>query len=810
MKFDLSTLGEHQEEGLHACIEGFDKHDRVQAHMACGTGKTRLGLAVAYELESRITLLLFPSLPLISQTLDTWITEGNLRHQDILCVCSDRSVGDQDEIDDVVDIPIEVTTSPDQVGRFFENRSFDAPAYIFCTYHSLPSLAMGLPMGLIIDLCIFDEAHRVVGDVDKSFSFGLNNHVDLRIEKRLFLTATPRLILTEEGEEDQVYSMSNEEVFGPVVYELSLHEAIERGIICDYQIVVSIQDSSLVDQYLLNTFDHDLIFKAASLLQTMDNVNAHKAFTFHQRISYSKIFSEALKLVAGHKGKPLEAWHVDGAMPEGERHGILKRFAESDTAVVSCSRCLSEGTNVPVTDLVAFMDPRSSETDIIQTLGRALRKAPGKTMGYVLIPLRLTEGESVEQMLESSSMRHIWRVLASLAEMDTKYISQLRTIRRDVPQKDWSNERIEVLEKVVIQATADVTEQAYRSIRFKMIDRLTSRWDSSFGELIRFGHNFGHLRVPKRYISASGFRLGAWCVTQRSLARTGMLNHERKAELAKAGFEFEPAQRSWDEAFREVLNYKEMFGTANVPLSHVTPEGFALGYWCSDQRKSKKANKMTVERENALRNAGFSFSPAEEAWMEKFNKLKSLVQDLGSIEKALAQDGELRVWITNQRNRRIPEERARLLKSIGVNLKSRFDNAWDKAFDLLMDYLEKNDGKHPPLSFRTEDGFALGNWVSNQRQAYASSKMSEERISRLKSINFIFNAETAAFEKGLSEIKIYKNKFGNSNVPNNYISPSGYKLGLWIRTTRHRMLAAPDKERIEALEKAGLEIINTK
>lgn len=810
MKFDLLTLSDHQYEGLDACIEGFQVFDRLQVHMACGTGKTRLGQAVCHELGSHTTLLLFPSLPLTSQTLTSWIAEGSINHSDILCVCSDPSVVEQDEDDHIISAPIQISTDPSQIKNFFIGRDPSRPTYIFCTYHSLPALAKGLPESTVIDLCVFDEAHRVVGDAEKNFAYGLHNHSDLTIDKRLFMTATPRLLMAEEGSSDLVYSMSNEQVFGPVVYTLSLHEAIERGIICDYQIIVSLQEddeahSSLYDEP--SQGHHDLVFKSAALLQTMENVGAHKAFTFHQRISLSRQFNETLTQVAAHRQSRLNAWHVDGGMSEGERHAILRQFATVPTGVVSCSRCLSEGTNVPVTDLVAFMDPRSSETDIVQTLGRALRRAPGKKLGYVLIPLKLEHGVSVEEMLSKSSMRHVWRVLASVAEMDESYVRELRQIRRDIPSSQWSSTSIGLLDRIHVQASKDITEQAYRSLKFQIVDRLTSRWDTSFGEFMRFVREQGHARVPRRFVSESGLRLGMWCTTQRMLGRTQMLDAQRKRELEEAGFDFEPHQTSWDEAFFALKSYAVVNGNHHVPQAHMTEQGLSLGDWCADQRKLFKSGRLSPEREQQLRDEGFSFTPTDDAWMSNYQALKAFWSAHGHTNLAKDREDEasrsLNTWLQNQRQRKPSSDRRELLEALGVTFTSQLDQAWNEGFDRLESYLLASDGNLPVAGYATEDGFSLGNWISNQRQAHSSGKLSPERAQKLESIGFVFNAEDAAFETGLNELQTYKDKHGHANVPIAYVSESGYKLGTWCGNVRTRMKKNPDAERLAKLAELG-------
>lgn len=807
MQFSLSLLGSHQEEALACCLNDFSGHDRLQVHMACGTGKTRLGQAVAQALGTTVTLLLFPSLPLIAQTLESWIEEGQIRTQDILCVCSDPSVAEQEDDDHISYVPITVSTDPGEVREFFRLRARGQETFIFCTYHSLPSLAQGLPDWLQIDLCIFDEAHRVVGSVEKNFSFGLSNHPTLNIQKRLFMTATPRLLLSADDEStDQYISMSDETVFGPVSYRLSLQEAIERGIICDYQVIVSLQDDTILEGEDPSSGEKELVFKAASLLQTMEKVGARKAFTFHRRISLSHRFSQVLGQVAGHRDVELNAWHVDGKMTEGERHAILKSFSETNVGVVSCARCLSEGTNVPVTDLVAYMDARSSETDIIQTLGRALRKAPGKLMGYVLIPLRLVPGLSAEEILASSSMRHIWRVLGSIAELDDRFVRQLQQIRRDLPEAQWSSAPVQLLEKVSIQASEKVTEEVYQSLRFHLVDRLTSPWETSFGELVRYKHTHGNVNVSKRYQSPNGIRLGAWCASQRVLAKANILDPERRKELESIGFDFNPFQSTWDEFLAELKLYQETQGDTQVPQGYVTPDGIRLGDWCAEQRKAYRSGKLSTQREGSLRELGFSFDPLADSWNQNYQQLKALYVAYGSLDMATLSAAESRTlvkWLENQRKRCADPEKRKLLEAIGVAFTSKTDQAWDDAFEKLRHHLKANRGDHPNLGFKTEDGFALGTWVSNQRQAFAKGKLSESRVARLVAIGFVFNVEEAAFEKGMAELALYRELYGHCEVPKSYVAASGYRLGNWCANLRAKGAARLDASRVDRLRTIG-------
>nr|EIU2718324.1 DEAD/DEAH box helicase family protein [Pseudomonas aeruginosa]EIU2863521.1 DEAD/DEAH box helicase family protein [Pseudomonas aeruginosa] len=212
MHFDLNSLAEHQHEGLHSTLQVYTSADRAQVHMACGTGKTRLGQAVAFATEADRVLVLLPSLSLISQTMAAWIALGDLPLDRVLCVCSDPSVAmSEDEDVGVVDLPVEVSTSTETIAAHVQ-RSAGGPLYVFCTYHSVPALAAGLPVGFRFDLGVFDEAHRTAGFVDAGFTFALHDHRTLKIAKRLFLTATPKHLPETARAGFDVYSMCNEGV----------------------------------------------------------------------------------------------------------------------------------------------------------------------------------------------------------------------------------------------------------------------------------------------------------------------------------------------------------------------------------------------------------------------------------------------------------------------------------------------------------------------------------------------------------------------------------------------------------------------
>jgi hypothetical protein len=163
----------------------------------------------------------------------------------------------------------------------------------------------------------------------------------------------------------------------------------------------------------------------------------------------------------------------------------------------------------------------------------------------------------------------------------------------------------------------------------------------------------------------------------------------------------------------------------------------------------------------------------------------------------------LSTWLQNQRRRQPSADRRKLLEALGVQFVSLIDQAWQDGFERLRTYMRTSNNELPAIGFTTEDGYALGNWVSNQRQAYSSAKISPERISKLELLGFVFNAEDAAFEAGLDELRLFKSQHGHANVPIAYVAKSGYKLGTWCGNVRSRMKKTPDPGRMNKLLELG-------
>ena len=366
---------------------------RAQLVMACGTGKTRVGLRVIEKLGARKVLVLVPSLALIEQICSEYRRESKERFS-ALAVCSDPTLNSEH---------LQVARGEDEIEKFLRKRGVRV---LFCTYHSAEYLE-----GCCFDLGVFDEAHRTAGNVDKLFAYALYDE-NIKIRKRLFMTATPRR--SPAGSE--LAGMDSEGLYGEVAYNLPFREAVSRGVIADYKIVVPVIKPGSVG------VEPGQRAAAISLEKTLKKTGAKKCFSYHPSIRSAQRFSRELNESAS-----VPSFHVNGRMTTTERVREMGRFSKSKRGVLTNARCLIEGVDLPSVDVVAFTHRKKSVVDIVQAVGRAMRKSPGKRVGYIFVPLYLNPKESVEGALVRSRYDSLYDVILAMREQDSLFAEALST-----------------------------------------------------------------------------------------------------------------------------------------------------------------------------------------------------------------------------------------------------------------------------------------------------------------------------------------------------------------------------------------------
>jgi superfamily II DNA or RNA helicase len=411
--------------------------------MPCGTGKSLTAYWIGDALKAKSIVIAVPSLALIRQSLSDWTREF-LAHgvrPDWICVCSDESVGnlERDEfVGEVYELGLPTHTDTNEIVKLLRDPS-DGPKIVFTTYQSSGKLAAAARKArLRFDLAILDEAHKTVGAHSKLFATLLSDK-KIKVRRRLFMTATERIFL---GDRKDVVSMDSEKDYGKRFYHLSFKEAIKQHIIADYKIVtVTVSDDRILslikENHILNLNLRDLdeaeaqaIAAGIALKWVYKNHQVKHAISFHRSIRAADCFREqqdALNRLR-HIGPTTTNLHISSKKTAGQRSDLLREFVGLKRGLMTNARCLTEGIDVPAIDCVMFADPKQSRIDIVQAAGRALRQAPGKDYGYIVIPLIVPEGVDFDEFAEASAFKRVAQTITALSTQDERIAEEFRAI----------------------------------------------------------------------------------------------------------------------------------------------------------------------------------------------------------------------------------------------------------------------------------------------------------------------------------------------------------------------------------------------
>lgn len=505
-------LRDHQKSALNATVHGLADADRGKLIMACGTGKTYTSLKIAETLAGagKRVLFLVPSLSLLSQTLTEWTQESETALHSF-AVCSDSDVGKKRKKEDdmvqtyVHELRYPATTEPARLAAEMAKRH-DAShmSVVFSTYHSIDVISRAQKeFGLAdFDLIVCDEAHRTTGatfgDDDESAFVRVHDADYIRSAKRLYMTATPRIYgdsakATAERDNVALCSMDDSALYGEELFVITFSEAVKRGLLVDYKVIVLAVEEAHVNRRLQDLLRDDnnqlKVDDAAKIVGcwkalskqglTADLIGdgdpMKRAVAFCQVIEVSKgakTHKVSSKQIAGMFQAVVEAYqeseeteefeqvtrltceaeHVDGGMNASEKEAKLA-WLKSETPDNTCRilsnvRCLSEGVDVPALDAVLFLTPRNSQVDVVQSVGRVMRNAPGKKRGYVIMPVVIPAGvEAHEALNDNKTYAVVWQVLQALRSHDDRFDAMVNKL--DLIGKDTSKmEIIAVTDKI--------------------------------------------------------------------------------------------------------------------------------------------------------------------------------------------------------------------------------------------------------------------------------------------------------------------------------------------------------------------------
>ncbi len=466
----------HQVTAIEKVIDGFISNDRGKLIMACGTGKTFTALQIAQEMvrPGGTVLFLVPSISLLSQTLKEWTIEAKASLRSY-AVCSDVSVGKRTNDEDIpiTDLAYPATTNASKLVSKYEESGLhkDGLTVIFSTYQSIDVIKQAQEMGLPdFDLIICDEAHRTTGVTlsgdDESAFVRIHKNTNVRGLKRLYMTATPRIYNDASKSKAEeagalLTDMDKAEDFGPEFHRLGFGEAVSIGRLTDYKVLVLAVDESYISskfQKLLADQENSLALEDAAKIVGCWNGLAKRslsegdfksdpepmkrAVAFARNITESKKIAEMFETVVAAEIDAFpesenlldcEVHHVDGTFNVLDRNKELDWLKQDPglgkARILTNARCLSEGVDVPALDAVMFLNPRDSVVDVVQSVGRVMRKLEGKHYGYVILPIAVPTDVPADVALgDSKKYKVVWQVLQALRAHDERFDAMINKI----------------------------------------------------------------------------------------------------------------------------------------------------------------------------------------------------------------------------------------------------------------------------------------------------------------------------------------------------------------------------------------------
>lgn len=483
------SLRDHQKTALDNTNEHFSSNDRGKLIMACGTGKTFTALRIAENETNKkgTVLFLVPSIALLGQTLREWKSDTET-HIHAICICSDPEISkrigknEDTETDRLDELAYPASTDVEQVLEQFNRikaRTQEGMTVVFSTYQSIDVISKsqkklmenGFPE---FDLIICDEAHRTTGVTlagrDESAFTKVHNNEFIKSKKRLYMTATPRLYSDDSKSKAAQYdavlcSMDDESLYGQEVYRIGFGEAVEKDLLTDYKVLIlTMSDSDIPPsiQSMISNSENEINMDDAAkligcinalskevlgdegLLTESDPGPMKRAVAFCQNIKTSKKIGELFNTVSStyieslpddKRGNmvSLACKHIDGTMSAPDKDNLLgwlkKEKKEKECSILTNVRVLSEGVDVPSLDAVLFLSSRNSQVDVVQSVGRVMRKSPGKKYGYIIIPVVVPSNVDADKAMDDNDrFKVVWSVLNALRAHDDRFNATVNKI----------------------------------------------------------------------------------------------------------------------------------------------------------------------------------------------------------------------------------------------------------------------------------------------------------------------------------------------------------------------------------------------
>lgn len=751
----MKELRDYQQDAVEAAVKALgDTGGRGQIYAACGSGKTITAIACADRLVpgSGVVAVLVPTLALVAQTIATWRT--NTRMDAILAVCSDGTVADDAHASDIA---ADVTTAPEAVRAWWDR---PGRRLLVGTYASAARVADALDgTGDAIDLLVLDEAHHLAGDADMVTAKVLDDR-HLPALRRLAFTATPR-INDAAAQTTGAVTMSDTTLFGPVLHEYPWGAAIRDGHLKDYRLVViGITGQQMRDLLVDPDRDYADAVGAPSLRLMAAQAVAAKAareyglrriLAFTHRVEAAAEFTRTMDRVVSRlpaeqrPDLPLDAAHVHGGMDHRERHAVLERLRHPQgwTVVANC-RCLSEGLDVPAIDAILFTHPKSSQVDIVQAAGRAMRRSSdGPQTATMIVPIVVPDSAEEINDLDPGEFRVLWQVVRALRAHDETW-----GIDVDAQQSHTSTSNPGPPDRITVLVPPQTAQGVLEALTARVVKAVVSPWWDSYQQARLYREENGHLDAPSSYRTQDGHALGAWLQNARMHRRKGWLSPRRTQALDDLGMNWEPRLNQWQHLLERLRTFHTEHGHLQVPQAYQAGDGYPLGTRVNTLRSNTARIPRQFRRD--LDALGMVWDTRDLRWQEFYSHCRAYAQAHGHLRVPhdyRAGDGyplglRMKAFAKKVRADAADQQELHSLAELGFELPL---SPWERFLAECDRYIAEH-GTLASLSrpYTTPEGYRLGKVAADYRAQAAGSRtdasMPAQRRAELEALGFRWRA----------------------------------------------------------------------
>ncbi|MFG2785751.1 Helicase associated domain protein [Streptomyces prunicolor] len=752
---------------------------------ATGTGKTLVSIRTADALGVRLVLFVVPTLDLAAQTALAWRRDGHLEH--MVIVSSLDTAGR----DDLVAARVMSTTDPHALGGLMsvvgEGEDQIPALTVICTYDSLDKIEETQRTGYAVplfDLAIMDEAHRIAGRADKKWAV-VNDAKRIRADRRLYMTATPRIFAAPElaesaditrprrrplpGPEADAFanSMDNEQVYGKKVFEYPLAWAVEDGRAADYRIVVpTLTDADLRRRLNLTApatslpgdsggEETDSALRTTALhlavLRAMTEHGLKKVLVYFNLVSDARRFARelphTLRLLA--RTDPglcpditPRLFFAHGEHTPAQRADTFADFAAADCAILANSKLIAEGVDIPSVDAIVFADPTRSVIRCVQALGRALRlDVSGKTASLI-VPVYVPPGADGENIL-GTAYEPVWAIACALASHDHRILERLPDKANRLPR-----ETSDVIER---RWHFDFTVHPERIARAMDLASFDPR-EAAVSRSRRLGlaaaqfyrDQYGHLDVPADYTDPTGYTLGTFITTMRDAAKTGRLEADWIDELDALGMIWDKHDAAWRSRLAAAADYLRTHNHLAAPAA--TP----VGAWLAEQRHLHATNRLDQGRVDALAALAADWRlPHGPDWHRKYHLLRAHLAD-GTDPATLTRDAlfagvKIGSWLHRQLVtwHTLAPGQQQMMTALSLTPETnpltparRTRRTFEETVQLLELFLHR-EGRAPAAreTIRVDgDTVRIGAWLAKARTKHRSGQLPEDHASLIAAL----------------------------------------------------------------------------